>query len=380
MTDWLALAKSHKTELFDLIEKLVLIETPTSDKAANDNISSIAAEMLRSLGGEVAVHTQKEFGDHITADWPAKGSASNGHALVVGHLDTVWPFGTLERMGYYEEDGRMYGPGVLDMKAGIATTLIGLRILQEEGLWPDRSIKVLFNTDEEVGSPSSRPLVEESARGADYALIMEPGQAGAGALKTQRKGLGEFRIAVEGKASHAGAFPERGASAIHQLSHTIIELQEMNDWPNGITVNSGLISGGSARNTIPAHAEVTVDVRVRTIEQAEIVEAKLHALQPTIEGTKLTISGSFHRPPMERTPELAKLAAKLIDWSNEFGFELTEESTGGGSDANLTAAMGVPSADGLGSKGLNPHAEGENIQIGEQVNRLALFMKAINSL
>jgi len=380
LTDWLALANSQKSDLFDLIEKLVLIETPTSDKAANDHIVSIAADLLRSLGGEVAIHPQEVFGDHVTADWAAPDDGTDKHALIVGHLDTVWPHGTLERMGYYEEDGRMYGPGVLDMKAGIATVIIGLKTLQQEGLWPNRPIKILFNTDEEVGSPSSRPLVEESAVGAEYALIMEPGQAGAGALKTQRKGLGEFRIFVEGKASHAGAFPERGASAIHQLALTIIELQKMNDWPNGITINSGIISGGSARNTIPAYAEVTVDVRVKTTEQAEILEAQLRSLKPTIEGTSLRIEGSFHRPPMERTPELAELAGKLIEWSNEFGFELTEESTGGGSDANLTAAMGVPSADGLGSKGLNPHAEGENIQIGEQVNRLALFMKAINSL
>lgn len=380
LTDWLALAKSHKTDLFDLIEQLVLIETPTSDKASNDHVSGITADLLRSLGGNVEIHPQQDYGDHITAEWPVQGKPFDQHALVVGHLDTVWPFGTLERMGYYEEDGRMYGPGVLDMKAGIATTIIGLKTLQEEGLWPDRPIRVLFNTDEEVGSPSSRPLVEKSAVGAAYALIMEPGQAGAGALKTQRKGLGEFRISVEGKASHAGAFPERGASAIHQLANTIIELQQLNDWPNGITVNSGLISGGSARNTIPASAQVTVDVRVRTLEQAEKIETQLRSLKTSIEGTELTVEGGFHRPPMERTPELAELAGKLINWSNEFGFELTEESTGGGSDANLTAAMGVPSADGLGSKGLNPHAEGENIQIGEQVNRLALFMKAINSL
>lgn len=380
LTDWMALAKSHETDLFDLIEKLVLIETPTRDKAANDHIGGIAVELLESLGGDVQVHTQQDFGDHITADWSAKNGSTAGHALVVGHLDTVWPHGTLERMGYYEEDGRKYGPGVLDMKAGIATTVIGLRTLQEEGLWPDRPIKILFNTDEEVGSPSSRPLVEKSAKGAEYALIMEPGQAAAGALKTERKGLGEFRISIEGKASHAGAFPERGASAIHQLSHTIIELQKLNDWQNGITVNSGLISGGSARNTIPAHAEVTVDVRVKSIDQATQIEAQIRSLETVIEGTTISIDGGFHRPPMERTPELAVLAGKLISWSNEFGFELSEESTGGGSDANLTAAMGVPSADGLGSKGQNPHAEGENIEISAQVNRLALFMKAINSL
>ncbi len=380
MTDWLDLANSKKNELFELIEMLVRIETPTSDKAANDRISMIAADLLRSLGGEVTVHPQIEFGDHVTASWAASNGSTDKHALIVGHLDTVWPHGTLERMGYYEEDGRMYGPGVLDMKAGIATTIIGLRVLQDNDLWPDRPIKVLFNTDEEVGSPSSRPLVEESAVNAEYALIMEPGQAGAGALKTQRKGLGEFRISVEGKASHAGAFPERGASAIHELALRIIELQGMNDWANGITVNTGLISGGSARNTIPASADATIDVRVRTNEQAARIETEIRSMKPEIAGTTLTISGSFHRPPMERTPELAELAEKLIDWSNDFGFELTEESTGGGSDANLTAAMGVPSADGLGSKGLNPHAEGENIEIGEQVNRLALFMKALHSL
>tara|TARA_Y100001936_G_scaffold253369_1_gene317584 strand:+ start:2303 stop:3445 length:1143 start_codon:yes stop_codon:yes gene_type:complete len=380
LTDLLALAKSKKTELFDLIEKLVLIESPSSDKPSNDRLTEMTATMLREIGGNVTIHPQEIYGDHVTADWSNSGDSTKQHALVVGHLDTVWPLGTLERMGYTEKDGRMYGPGVLDMKAGIATTIIGLKTLQQEGLWPDRPIRVLFNTDEEVGSPSSRPIVEESAKGAEYALIMEPGQAGAGALKTQRKGLGEFKIYIEGKASHAGAFPERGASAIHQLAVTIIELQAMNDWPNGITVNSGIISGGSARNTIPAYAEVTVDVRVKTNEQAQMLETQLRGLETIIEGTTIRVEGGFHRPPMERTPELAVLADKLIKWSHEFGFELTEESTGGGSDANLTAAMGVPSADGLGSKGLNPHAEGENIEIREQINRLALFMKAINSL
>lgn len=378
MTDWLALSKKHETELFDLIEKLVMIETPTSDKAANDHISALAAELLESLGGNVTVHPEPKYGDHVSASWA--GEPGTQHVFIVGHLDTVWPLGTLARMGYSERDGRLYAPGVLDMKAGIATTIVGLRILQENGLWPDREIKVLFNTDEEVGSPSSRPLVENLARGAEYALIMEPGHAGAGALKTQRKGLGEFRISVEGKASHAGAFPERGASAIHELSQKVIELQAMNDWPNGITVNAGLISGGSARNTIPAYAEATIDVRVRTVDQAKQLEEQIRSLTPVIEGTSIAVEGSFHRPPMPRTPALAKLAETLIEWSKEIGFELTEESTGGGSDANLTAAMGVPSADGLGSKGQNPHAECENIEIGEQPNRLALFMHAVNSL
>ncbi len=381
LTNWLALSKTHETELFDLIEQLVLIETPTSDKAANDRISLFVADLMKTLGAEVKIHADPKYGDHVSASWPGEKSGSGmPHAFVIGHLDTVWPIGTLARMGYSERDGRMYGPGVLDMKAGIATTIVGLRILRANGLWPDRPIKVLFNTDEEVGSPSSRSIVEKLAVGAAYALIMEPGQAGAGVMKTQRKGVGEFRLSVEGKASHAGAFPERGASAIHELAQKIIDLQAMNDWPAGITVNTGLVSGGSARNTIPAYAEVIIDVRVNTTVQAEQIEAQIRSLRPAVEGTSLKIEGGFHRPPMPLTPQLVKLTTTLVGWADEFGFELTEESTGGGSDANLTAAMGVPSADGLGSKGQNLHAEDENIEIGEQTNRLALFMKAINSL
>ncbi|MBG82426.1 MAG: M20 family metallopeptidase [SAR202 cluster bacterium] len=380
LTDWIGLANSKKSDLFELIERLVLIESPSSDKASNDQLSAMTADLLQCLGAEVKIHPDQIFGNHLTADWAASRNATNEHALIVGHLDTVWPLGTLERVGYTQKNERIYGPGVLDMKAGIATTIIGLKTIQEEGLWPDRPIKILFNTDEEVGSPSSRSLVQQSAKGAAFALIMEPGQGKAGALKTERKGLAEFKISIEGKASHAGAFPEHGASAIHQLALTIIELQAMNDWDNGITVNSGLITGGSARNTIPATADAIIDVRVRTNEQAKMIESRIQNLETTIEGTKLTIEGGFHRPPMERTRELAELAEKLIKWSHKFGFELTEQSTGGGSDANLTAAMGVPSVDGMGAKGLNPHAEGENIEISAQVNRLALFMKAINSL
>ena len=378
MTDWLSLSQKYQAELFDLIKRLVLIETPTRDKSGNDRASTYVAELVSALGGTVTVHRQDEFGDHISADWA--GNSSQPAGLVVGHLDTVWPLGTLERMGYFEENGRLFGPGVLDMKAGISTTIVGLTALRLNNLWPDRPIKVLFNTDEEVGSPSSRRLIEEYAKGAAYALIMEPGQGTEGALKTERKGLGEFKISVRGKASHAGAFPERGASAIHELSQQVVALQKMNDWTNGVTVNTGLISGGSARNTIPAFAEATVDIRVRTRSQAERIEAKICALKPNVAGTSISIDGGFHRPPMERTPAIGKLAKTLIGWSNDLGFELSEAATGGGSDANLTAAMGVPSADGLGSKGQNPHAEGENIEIGEQTNRLALFMKAINSL
>ena len=220
MTDWLALAKSNTSYLFDLIEKLVSIETPTRDKAANDEISSFTANLMRSIEGKVTVHPEAEFGDHITINWPVPdGSNHKQHAFIVGHLDTVWPHGTLKRMGYSERKGRLYGPGVLDMKAGIATTIVGLQVLKHNNLWPNRPVKVLFNTDEEVGSPSSRPLVEHYAKGAAYALIMEPGQGSNGALKTERKGLGEFRISVKGKASHAGAFPELWASAIPELSH-----------------------------------------------------------------------------------------------------------------------------------------------------------------
>ncbi|MEX0761846.1 MAG: M20 family metallopeptidase [Dehalococcoidia bacterium] len=378
MTDYLGLARKYRAPLFELLERLVLIESPTLDKEANDRVGKVVADEFRALGADITFDPQEQYGDHFVASWPNAGNGKYG--LIIGHIDTVWPMGTLERVGYELRDGRLYGPGVLDMKGGVAATIVGLRALRDDGQWPKRPIRVLINTDEEKGSPSSRPLVEAQAKGAEYAIVMEPGQGSSGALKTRRKGLGEFRVSIEGRASHAGAFPERGISAIHEMAHQILKIQSLADMPNGTTINVGVVRGGSARNTIPAHAEAIVDVRVNTAEEGQRVENAIRSLTPVLQGARITVEGSLHRPPMERTEAIARLAGQIKGMGRELGLEITEESTGGGSDANLTAAMGVPTVDGTGAVGDNPHAEGENLLAEELVNRTALFMKAVSTL
>lgn len=378
MTDWLATAQRHSGSLFAQLEQLVRIESPTSDKAGNDLAARLAGEEFAHLGGVVAFDPQVHFGDHVVASWPGTGP----HVLIIGHLDTVWPVGTLARMGYTERAGRIYGPGVLDMKGGVAATIIALRMLRDEARWPVRPVRVLLNTDEERGSPSSRPRIESEARGAAHVIVMEPGHGPEGALKTRRKGLGEFKLTVTGRAAHAGVAPEQGISAVHEMAHQILRIQGLADPPNGSSVNVGIVSGGSARNTVPAHAQAIIDVRGADRAQCARLESALRSLSPVIEGARLTVEGGFHRPPLERTPEIAAMVARVLGIAREMGVTVAEDQTlfGGGSDANLTAAMGVPTIDGLGAIGGHPHAEGEYIVSGELVNRAALLARALADL
>jgi glutamate carboxypeptidase len=368
-------ARRNSDSLFRLLEQLVRTETPTSHKAGNDIAARLAGEEFARLGGAVAFDPQTKFGDHLVASWPGTGP----HVLIIGHLDTVWPLGTLERMGYTERAGRIYGPGVFDMKGGIAATVIALRVLLDEGKWPPRPIKVLLNTDEESGSPTSRAFIESQARGAAHVIVMEPGHGPKGAIKTRRKGLGEFKLTITGRAAHAGVAPEKGISAVHEMAHQIVRIQALADPPNGSSVNVGLVSGGSARNTVPAHAQATIDVRAVDRAQCARLEDALRSLTPVIKGAKLTVEGGFHRPPLERTPEIAALVDRVLAIARDMGVTLTEDQTlfGGGSDANLTAAMGVPTIDGLGAVGADAHAEGENIVAGELVNRAALLARSL---
>lgn len=376
MTDWLSLAQARRDELFAVLEQMVRIESPTSDKAGNDRASGFVTEKLAALGGSVIVDRQAEFGDHVIVSWPGEGAPG----FVIGHIDTVWPVGTLARMGYTHNGGRIFGPGVLDMKGGIAATVTALGALKEAGLWPTRPLKILINADEERGSPSSRPLIESEVKGAAYAIVMEPGQGPKGALKTRRKGLGEFRVTVTGRAAHAGVSPEKGVSAIHELAHQILRIQSFAKSGDGISVNVGLVSGGSARNTVPAHAEVIVDMRAPDAARCKLLEAELRSLQPVLKGAKIAVEGSFHRPPMERTPAIAALIEQVQGLGRELGMELPEEPTGGGSDANLTAALGVPTVDGMGAIGENPHAEGENIVAEGLIWRTALLARTLHQL
>jgi len=360
--------------MFELLRHMTEIESPTSDKESNDRLLALVRERFEALGATVEIDRPPDFGDHLVARWPGVGK----QGLIVGHIDTVWPTGTLADMPYREEDGNIYGPGVLDMKAGISATIAALFMLRGSDNWPERALTILVNSDEEVGSPSSRPLVEAEAAKAAYTIVMEPGMGGA--LKTARKGLGEFRLRVDGKASHAGAFPEDGISAIEEMAHQILRIQSLKDWDAGTTINVGLVEGGSARNTIPSEATAVIDVRVKSADEGQRVTSALYALEPVNPDATLTMSGSLHRPPMEREGPVAELFARVQSIGAELGLELTEASTGGGSDANLTAALGIPTIDGMGAVGENPHADGEYLVVAELPNRAELLAHCLRIL
>ncbi len=378
MTDWLALAQTNRDRLFTLLEQMIRTESPTSDKPGNDRLGAALSAEFRALGARTKTHKQEEFGDHVVAAWPGQGP----HALLIGHIDTVWPLGTLARMGYTEKGGRLFGPGVLDMKGGIAAGVTAMRMVREAGKWPSRPVRFLINSDEERGSPSSRPIVEAEAAGAAYVMVLEPGHGPSGAIRSRRKGVGEFSVKVTGKAAHAGVAPERGVSAILELAHQVLRIQSLAEPAAGATVNVGLLSGGSARNTVAAHAEALVDVRVPDANHARRVDEAMRALTPVLEGAVVNVNGGFHRPPMERTPATAELIGRIQAMATEMGIGLTEDRRlfGGGSDANITAAMRVPTVDGMGAIGDKPHAEGENIVAGQLVVRTALIAKAISEL
>ena len=374
MPDPLRLSQEQSAAMFELLRHMTEIESPTSDKESNDRLLALVRERFEALGATVEIDRQPDFGDHLVARWPGVGK----QGLIVGHIDTVWPTGTLADMPYREEDGNIYGPGVLDMKAGISATIAALFMLRGSDNWPERALTILVNSDEEVGSPSSRPLVEAEAAKAAYTIVMEPGMGGA--LKTARKGLGEFRLRVDGKASHAGAFPEDGISAIEEMAHQILRIQSLKDWDAGTTINVGLVEGGSARNTIPSEATAVIDVRVKSADEGQRVTSALYALEPVNPDATLTMSGSLHRPPMEREGPVAELFARVQSIGAELGLELTEASTGGGSDANLTAALGIPTIDGMGAVGENPHADGEYLVVAELPNRAELLAHCLRIL
>jgi glutamate carboxypeptidase len=332
------------------------------------------ADRLRSAGGSVEVVPNDRGGDHLLARFP--GPAERRPALVLGHFDTVWPHGTLAKMPFRVEDGRAYGPGTYDMKAGLT---IFLTLMEYRLSGPTRPVRALFTSDEEIGSPTSRGLIEDLARQCAYALVLEPPLAD-GSLKTARKGVGRFRLEVQGRAAHAGVAPQEGRNAIVELAHQILRIQELQDLQAGTTLNVGVIQGGTTSNVVPAAAFADIDVRAAALAEAERVERALRSLEPVTPGTRMSVSGSFGRPPMERSPAIAALFDHARGIGRALGLELTEGSTGGGSDGNFTAALGVPTLDGLGVRGGGAHADDEHILIDSLTERAALLDALLREL
>ncbi len=351
-----------------LLSGLVAIESPSTDKAAVDRLGQYILPELRALGGDVQVIPQAQAGDHIRCRW---GDGPGG-ILVLCHTDTVFDLGTLARQPCCEADGKMYGPGVLDMKGSIAMLLTALRLFRQESCWPERPLTALFTSDEETGSLTSRALIESEARQAAVALCLEPALS-SGAIKTARKGTGDITIQVKGVAAHAGIDHEKGRNAIAELAHHVLAAQDLTDYARGTTVNVGVVSGGTRGNVVPAEAQALVDFRVTTMDEFYRLERWTDSLSPTIPGTAVSARLALNRPPMPRDAVMARSFEKAQAIARQLGLELREGSTGGGSDANFAAALGVPVLDGLGGVGDGAHSAREYVLASSLAERAALL-------
>jgi glutamate carboxypeptidase len=365
----------RKDAITETIRQLVEIESPSDNKAAVDQLGALLAGRFEKIGGHAKFHRAQHFGDHLQVDFAGgKGKP----VLLVGHIDTVYPMGTLATMPCRVADGRLWGPGVLDMKSGIALILHaieGLRAWHNESLL--RPVTVLLVSDEEVGSDSSRPITESLARRSAAVLVLEPSYGTKGALKTARKGVGEYHIKITGKAAHSGLDFDKGESAIVELARQITALSKLVDLKRGLTLNVGLVSGGTRTNVIPAQATAAVDVRVARMKDAAVIDRQLKALKPFNRKCKLEITGGINRLPMERSAGVAGLYKKAFEIAKELNWKLEEASVGGGSDGNFTASLGIPTLDGLGGVGEGAHAKHESIILAELPRRAALLAELI---
>ena len=373
---FLAFCQQHEGEIMSLLRRMVEIESPSDDKTAVDKMGAFLAEVFERLGGQVTFFPQKDAGNHLKAEFPG---GPGKPVLLLGHFDTVWSMGTLAKMPFRIQDGRAYGPGVYDMKAGIAMMIFALRALKEAGA-THRPVTVLLDTDEEVGSTTGRPIVEATARECEAVLVLEPSQGPQGHLKTSRKAVGEITIRVRGRASHSGVDFEKGRSAIVELAHQLLEIVKFTDLSRGITVNPGVIQGGTRSNVVAAEAWAEVDLRIALAADAAELQQKFAALKPFDPECSIELSGGLNRPPMERTEGTIRLFGLAREIALTIGLPIEESSTGGGSDGNFTSALGVPTLDGLGAVGEGAHAPHESVVIEELPARTALLAGMIQSL
>lgn len=379
MPDYLRYATEKQAEIVAAIQEMVECESPSNSPTDVNRFVALLIERTRDVASSKRIRSER-FGDHLRIECRLPGRKKYGQTLVIGHSDTVWPRGTLKEMPFRRRQGRLWGPGVLDMKAGLAFFLYAIRALRDLDVPVGRKVVGLIVSDEEVGSESSRPVTETEAKRSDVVLVLEPGTGPPGKLKTARKGVGNYTIWIEGKASHAGVDFEAGASAVLEAARQIEKVAAFTDLRRGITVNPGLICGGTRTNVVAAQARIDVDVRVMRLKDAAALDRKFRSLRPADKRCKIRVEGGLNRPPMERTKAIAALFAKARKVGAELGLELEESSTGGGSDGNFTAALGVPTLDGLGAVGEGAHANNESIFIDRIADRTALLAKLIAEL
>ena len=369
----------RRNELVETIRHMAEMESPSDNKAAVDQLGVWLKARFEKLGGKVRVHAQPRFGNHLQVEF-AGTNATKKPILLLGHFDTVYDLGTLACMPCKVEKDRLYGPGVFDMKSGIAFMLHAIEALQAIHGEIPRPVTVWLVTDEEVGSESSRAITEKLAKKSAAVLVLEPSAGAKGALKTSRKGVGEYTVRVTGQAAHAGLDPGAGQSAIVELAQLIARIARFGEPKRGLTVNIGVIRGGTRTNVVAAEAVAEIDVRIERLGDAARMDRKFRALKPTNRKCKLEITGGVNRPPMERSTGTISLFAKAQTVAREIGWKLEETAVGGGSDGNFTAALGIPTLDGLGGVGDGAHATHEHVLIEELPRRAALIAGLLAAL
>ncbi len=367
-------AAAHGRETIAMIREMVEMESPSDDAEA---LARFADWFETRVTAEFQAKVERSPNGHLTCRFGAGGSRQ---VMVLGHYDTVWPMGTIRNMPFRESDGRLWGPGVLDMKGGIAMVLMAMRALRELRISLPGTVLLQLNADEETGSPTSRTLTEENAKKSLAVLVVEPGTGLSGKLKTARKGVGGYTLRVTGVASHAGVDFHAGASAVLELSRQLLTVADWTDPGRGVTVNPGVIAGGTRSNVVAAEAWAKIDVRIAKMEDAASLDWRFRGLRAVDGRCVLSVEGGLNRPPMERTPAIEKLFHLSRELGGEIGVDVEESATGGGSDGNFTAALGVPTLDGVGAVGEGAHAANESILVGRIADRTALLAMLLGEL
>jgi glutamate carboxypeptidase len=369
----------REAEMLARLARYVGAESPSLDKQAVDQFGRMVAADWRERGAKIEFLQQKERGDDLLIRLPAGARRKSGRILLLGHLDTVYDKGTLARMPFRIAGGRAWGPATFDMKGGLVLALAAIDALKRAGTQPPKEIACLWTTDEEIGSESSRRIIEREARHSDAVLVLEPAGEPRGALKTSRKGVGEFELRITGRAAHSGLKPEEGINAVQEMALQIARISKFNQPRKGICVNVNVAGGGTRVNVIAAEAHAIADVRVSNAGAIRTIEKQFRSLKPILPGAKLKISGEVSRPPMERKM-CAQLFAHAQQLAGQMGMNLEEASVGGGSDGNFTAATGVPTLDGLGAVGVGAHSLHENIVVRALAPRAALIAALLATL
>jgi glutamate carboxypeptidase len=372
MAELLRVLRRRAPAMVDCLRRLVESESPSLEKAAADRCCGVVAREWRVRGAAVERIAEKHRGDHLRIVWAPEEHRATGQLLVLGHYDTVYASGTLRSMPFRVKGGRAYGPGVFDMKAGIVQALFAFAALREMKAAPGKRVVFLWTSDEEIGSGTSRKLLETEARRSDAVFVLEPAFGAQGLLKTSRKGVGEAELIVHGRAAHAGLAPQDGVNAIHELAAQITRLQKWNNFKRGITVNADIVEGGTRTNVIADKARAVLDLRALNIADMQGLEKRLRSLRPIHKRAALEIRGGFDRPPLERKMSAA-LFAQAKTFAAEAGVKLGECCAGGGSDGNLTAALRVPTLDGMGAVGAGAHSSDEYVFVDAMAERAALL-------